>query len=375
LIRLLAIIEATTITGPARNLLDFARLSPACGIETVTATFVRGEPDNLFTRTARAQGTTLETISETGAWDPAVAGKIASLVARLQPSIIQTHAVKSHFLLRRSGVHATHPWVAFHHGYTWPTLKARLYNQLDRWSLPAPRRILTVSQPFRDQLIAIGVDPARIEVIHNAIDHNWGHSDPAATDALRQSLGIPADRNIILIVGRLSREKDHLTLLEAVHKLEPRHRAHLVLVGDGPERPRIEARVRALNMSSQVTLAGQRDSAQPFYSLARIAVLSSLTEGSPNALLEAMAAGVPAIATRVGGVPEIATHEESALLVPPSSVAEMREALDRLLADPQLADALAHRSRHLIAERYTPQARTARLAAIYTELAGAPPHA
>src|SRR5205823_11585403 len=114
------------------------------------------------------------------------------------------------------------------------------------------------------------------------------------------------------IVGRLSREKDHIALLEAVDllraRLGPAVAPHLVIVGEGPERSRIEDKIRRLNLGSTVTLTGQRDSAEPYYGIADVAVLSSRSEGSPNALLEAMAAGVPAVATRVGGVPEIVTH-------------------------------------------------------------------
>lgn len=373
LIRLLAIIEATTITGPARNLLEFARHSQALGVETVIATFVRGESDNLFIRTARAQGTPVELIPESSAFDVSVPRRITALALRLQPNVIQTHAVKSHFLLQRSGLHRRTPWVAFHHGYTWPTFKARLYNQLDRWSLPAAQWVLTVSQPFRDELVSRGVDPGKVQVIHNAIEAGWGRSDPLAASVLRTSLGIAEDRNIILIVGRLSREKDHLTLMEAVHQLKSEHRAHLLLVGEGPERPRIEERIRTLNMASQVTIAGQQDSARPFYGLAAVAVLSSLTEGSPNALLEAMAAGVPAVATRVGGVPEIATDAESALLVPPFDIPRMRDALAQLISNSGFAAMLAARSMRLIAERHTPAARARLLAALYYRLSGISP--
>ena len=81
-LRLLALIEATTITGPARNLLEFARCSAAAGIETTVATFVRGEADNLFTRTTRAQGTRLETVPESGAWDSAVPERLRALAHR-----------------------------------------------------------------------------------------------------------------------------------------------------------------------------------------------------------------------------------------------------------------------------------------------------
>src|SRR5207244_2659936 len=110
-----------------------------------------------------------------------------------------------------------------------------------------------------------------------------------------------------------------------------------------------------------VTLTGQVSSAQPWYGAADVAVLSSLSEGSPNALLEAMAANVPVVATKVGGVPEIVTDGESALLVRPGDAQSMAHALQRLLTEPGLAEALAKRSRELIVERHAPEARMRRL--------------
>src|SRR5580658_6522750 len=171
---LLAIIEAYTITGPAKNLIEFAGQARAEGVETIVGTFVRGARSNLFIETARAAGIQVETIEESGLGDLSVGGKLRELVARVKPDVLQTHAVKSHFLARSAGLHRRTPWVAFHHGYTWPALRTRLYNQLDRWSLRGARRVLTVSGKFRDELIAKGVQPENIEIIQNSIRPDWG---------------------------------------------------------------------------------------------------------------------------------------------------------------------------------------------------------
>jgi len=370
-LRLLAIIEAYSISGPAKNLLEFARLAREAEVETTIATFTRGASNNLFIDTALEGGFPVEVIHESGLFDNSVTRNLSQLVERLRPEIIQTHAVKSHFLARWAFLPGKAPWVAFHHGYTWPTLRARIYNQLDRWSLPAARKVLTVSVPFREELIARGVNPERIEIVHNAIPPDWGRRfrEPDLSRALRAKLGIGADRNVILIVGRLSREKDHLTLLEAIARLPAELRAHLVVVGEGPERPRIEERIRSLNLAGSVTLTGQQGSAEPYYGIAQVAVLSSLSEGSPNALLEAMAAGVPVVATRVGGVPEIATHEETALLVEPGDISAMSSSIARLLQnDAGLAQRLIERSRERILENHAPEARVRRLLEIYAGL-------
>lgn len=364
--RLLAILEAYSITGPAKNLLEFAQLASKEGVETIIATFTRGAASNVFIETTRGRGLPIEVIEENGIYDRRVLQTLHEITRRLEPDLIQTHAVKSHFLARWADLGREIPWVAFHHGYTWPSPRARLYNQLDRWSLRAARKVLTVSAPFREQLIGRGVAPERIEIVHNAIPADWGCKarEPKTAAAFKAQLGIPPQRKVILIVGRLSREKDHLTLLEAVKRLCPAD-LHLIIVGEGPERSRIENQVRLLDLAERVTFTGQQNSAEPYYGIADVAVLSSLSEGSPNALLEAMASGVPVVATSVGGIPEIVSDNESALLVRPGDVAGMSAAMERLLMNPDLAGRLMTRSREVIRLRHAPEARMRKLVEIY----------
>ncbi|HEY4360931.1 MAG TPA: glycosyltransferase family 4 protein [Bryobacteraceae bacterium] len=374
-LRVLAILEATTITGPAKNLLEFARLAreerfdPRA--EVAIATFRREGDSNVFLDAAAQAGVTVHAIPERGRFDRSVIPRLRALVGELKPDIVQTHAVKSHMLLRTSGLHRELPWVAFHHGYTWPDLRARVYNQFDRWSLRFARRVVTVSLPFRDELTARGVEAARISVLHNAIDPNWGSE---RDEALRAELRIPADRKVILIVGRLSREKDHLTLLDAVEAVRKQGGAvpHLLIVGEGPERAPIEEQIRGLRLEGNVTMTGQVASARRYYGIADVAVLSSRSEGSPNALLEAMAARVPVVATAVGGVPEIATDRESALLIAPGDREAMARSLGELLSNRELAESLRANAHRLIEERYSPDRRVCALCEIYREVLARP---
>src|SRR5689334_17566591 len=160
-LRLVAIIEASTITGPAKNLLEFAKGAAALGVDTQVVTFVRGDEANLFVQAAQRDGLGAHAIREQDRYDRRVIRELQGLAARLQPDIIQTHAVKSHFLVRWARLQRRLPWVAFHHGYTWTSARARMYNQLDRWSLRAARKVITVSQPFRSELQDKGVPAER----------------------------------------------------------------------------------------------------------------------------------------------------------------------------------------------------------------------
>jgi glycosyltransferase involved in cell wall biosynthesis len=365
-IRLLAIIEASTVTGPAKNLLQFGQLGPECDppVELTVVTFRRGAAGaDGFLDAVKEAGLPLRVIPESGAYDRTVLDRLRQAVREEQPTVIQSHAVKSHFLVRSSGLHRELPWVASHHGYTWPSLKARVYNGFDQWSLRAARRVLTVTNAFVPELMARGVKRERLEVIHNAIAPVLPR--PAGeVAALRARWGLSVRDRTILSVGRLSREKDHIALLEAFAGLAvPATR--LLIVGEGPERARIEAGISRLGIGERVILTGQQSSAMPFYAVADLAVLPSRSEGSPNALLEAMAAGVPAVATRVGGVPEIACDGETALLVPAGETGALRTAMGRLLEDAGLSERLASAARQLVEREYTPRSRAQRLAAFY----------
>ena len=374
--RVLALLEATTVSGPAKNLLQFAQLArrgteEGGRAEVELAVFRRPHDSSVLLDAAEAAGIAVHAIPEKGRFDRSVMPALADLARRLQPDILQTHSVKSHFLVRYTGLHRRYPWVAFHHGYTATDLRNRVYNQLDRWSLRAAQRLVVVNGQFRDQLVGQWIPRERIAVIHNAIDPQWAAAArrPEAAAALRAKLGIGRDEKVLLIAARLSKEKDHATLLRALADLRDQHRQtpRLIVLGDGPERTHIDAAIGSLNLTGQVILPGWEPS-EPYYGIADAAVLSSIVEGSPNALLEAIGAGVPVVATAVGGIPEMVADGESALLVPAEDAARMAEALDEVLSSPELSQRLAARGREIAAARHSPQARVQAICDVYRQL-------
>jgi len=144
----------------------------------------------------------------------------------------------------------------------------------------------------------------------------------------------------------------------------------LVLVGDGPERSNLVRAAAAARVPAPVIFAGHQRDVRPFYGMADLFVLPSHSEGSPNVLLEAMAAGVPVVATAAGGVPEMTESEETALLVPPSDPEALAGAMIRLLADPPLATRLAANASAMIQSRFSPETYERELTAIYAGLRG-----
>lgn len=374
-IRVVSIVEAWFVTGQAKNLLEFAQRSrvETEGVRAVDlslVTYERGAGEgekNKFVTGARAARVDLDLVTEQGRFDPSALTQIRAIIEKRDPDIIQTHNVKSHFLMRLSGLWKTRKWLAFHHGYTATDFKMRCYNQLDRWSLRAASRVVTVCGAFAQDLAEKAVARDRIIVRHNSVKP-FSHPDAAAIETLRSQF--PPETPLLLVVGRLSHEKGHADFLTALDIL--RHRTslqfHAVLVGDGPEHQRLEALRTKLGLEKTVTLAGLQHDVRPYYAAAAVVVMPSHSEGSPNVLLEAMAAGVPVVATRVGGVPEIANHEETALLTESRNPEALADAMARMLADPALRARLAGNAKELAESQYSPEAYRRALVAIYEKV-------
>ncbi len=159
-----------------------------------------------------------------------------------------------------------------------------------------------------------------------------------------------------------------LEAFKQLYEANPDLNVKLLIVGDGPERERLMATVRATGISERVVFTGQVKNVQPVYAIADVFVLSSHSEGSPNVLLEAMAAQVPIVATAVGGVPEIVENEESALLVPANDPAALAAAIARVVKDNSLSQRLARKATALVETQFTSQNYARSLIEIYLDV-------
>lgn len=388
-LRLLILLEGSTVTGPAKNVLEFCRVSktlePELTVAPMLAAFVReergnpGRTDSNDLKVAAAEdGVELHAVPERFAFDPRIIHELVDLCGQLNPHIIETHHVKSHFLVRLSGLWRARRWIAFHHGYTRDARRTAVYNQLDRWSLRAAHKIITVCEPFKQQLVKIGIPEAGITVLHNAIDANWlnGQEDADATVTTHHESGDSRKRErIVLAVGRLSKEKafnDLIAALGQLRRLRPELLVRLLIVGDGPERQRLEQMTRGRGLQDRVTLLGHVSDPRPYYRKADVVAISSVSEGSPNVVLEAMSAGVPLVATAVGGIPEILSSGETALLVAPQNPTALADAMSVLLSNPDLANRLVRNAREQVSTRFSPRARARSLLDFYSQTCAVP---
>ncbi len=283
-----------------------------------------------------------------------------------RPDIVHTHGNRPDVVdapvARELGV----PTVTTIHGYTDSTPRNRLYGLVQRMSLPAFDAVVAVSRPLATQLAA-RVDRLRLHVIPNAFIPRMTLLDRTAA---RRRLGVHDDRFLIGWVGRMSREKAPDIAIAAMHRLAnlaPGAAMELAMIGDGPEREGLQARCRKSRIESLVRWHGLRHDAARLMAGFDLFVLSSRTEGTPMVILEAMAAHTPIVATRVGGVPDVVSADES-LLVPRDNPDALAAAMLRVMHEPTSARARANRAAEIVATRYDGSAWLDRYATLYSRL-------
>lgn len=217
-----------------------------------------------------------------------------------------------------------------------------------------------------------GVPLNRVVVVRNLMDEaSFIPPDPGTLAEMRRRFGMRPGLTSIGAVANLTPVKDHAMLLRAFARVVRRFPAtQLVLVGEGPQREPLQALTRELALEDRVVFAGFQPNQPNPHFLFDISVLSSVSEGLPNSLLEAMAAGRPVVATAVGAVPEAVVHGESGLLSPRADPVRFADSLEQLLASPARARCMGDAGLWRARERFAPEVALAQLDALYQRVVG-----
>lgn len=237
-------------------------------------------------------------------------------------------------------------------------------NFLTRWLYGRATRIVTTGEALKRELVErTGVPAERIESVPTGADP--AVYAPGDKYAARMHLSLPQDAMLVGIVATLRSWKGHRHLVEALPA-----GATLVIVGDGPQRDALEGQVRSAALQARVHFAGnQRDVVPWMQALDIFALPSYANEGVPQALMQAMLAGLPCVTTTVGGIGELAIDGVTALIVPPENPAALRSALERLMGDPALRSKLGAQARRHCADGFSYERMLDRMEAIYREAA------
>jgi sugar transferase (PEP-CTERM/EpsH1 system associated) len=242
-------------------------------------------------------------------------------------------------------------------------------------------RVFSVSYQLRELHAArTGFDPKRIAVIHNGVDLGRFCPDAAARVRVRRELGLAPDEFCVGCVGNLFPVKGHLTALQGIEGLAARSRNwRLLLIGEGPERQKLEAFVaQRPDWKNHVQLPGTSHRVPDLLQAMDVYVLPSISEGISNSLLEAMASGIPVVATATGGNPEVVVDGESGLLFRVGDAPRLSDHLLRLEADKKLRADLAERALRRVREEFSLDSMVGKYAQLYESLerrAAIPVHA
>jgi glycosyltransferase involved in cell wall biosynthesis len=228
------------------------------------------------------------------------------------------------------------------------------------------QRVIAISGAVRASLLNDGLPPERVVVIPSAVDAA-GLERQRGPD-IRARFGLPADGSVAVSLGSLSPDKDPCALIEAAAQLvRDLPRLHWVLVGEGSLRAMLEARIAEYGLQDRVHLVGTLDEPHLALAGADVFVLSSMAEGLGSSVLAAMAMGVPVVATRVGGVPEV-LGSDAGILVPAQDPIALAAAVRQVLTEPKRADELVRCARTRV-QAFTPDAIARQVAAVYRSFA------
>jgi glycosyltransferase involved in cell wall biosynthesis len=363
-VRVARVITRLNIGGPAIHAI---LLTEALNDATFSSTLVTGTTaahEGDFLQLAVARGVRPVVLPELGREvnptdDLLALAKTVRLFRALRPDVVHTHMAKAGTIGRLAArlcgvpvvVHTYHGHVF--HGYFGPT-QTRVFVAIERALARLTTRIVVVGERQRDEIAGYGVAPsAKLLPIPLGLELGRFLDAERHRGELRRELGLGPAVPLVGIVARLVPIKAHEDFLRAaatIHGVLPE--ARFLVVGDGERRAGLERLADELGLRDAVRFLGWRQDLPRVYADLDVVALASRNEGSPVALIEALAAARPVVATAVGGVPEVVLDGETGLLAPPGQPAALAAAIRRLLADRMLADRLRAAGRRHVYPRY-----------------------
>jgi glycosyltransferase involved in cell wall biosynthesis len=312
--------------------------------------------------------------------------RLAELIRKERPQILHTHTAKAGFVGRIAALLAgnARPPIVVHtfhghvlRGYFNPFVTLG-FRTLERWLASGTTKLIAVSPEVRDDLVRLGVAPQeKFAVIRLGIElgERVGGGDDVRRETRRQ-LGIGPDAFVVGWVGRMTAVKRTDDVLRAFRELLDRDvDAWLCLVGDGPDRAHMERRAHELGIARRCLFVGYQDDVAPYYEAIDALLLPSVNEGTPVSVIEALAAGRPAVATRVGGVPDVVRDGVDGFLSDVGDASTLADRLAELARDPERRAEMGREGREHVVQRYAVDRLVDDVDRLYRELLSALPRA
>ncbi|MBL9093652.1 MAG: glycosyltransferase [Planctomycetaceae bacterium] len=318
-----------------------------------------------------AEGFTVHAMHRRPGFDWRCVRRLAEVLRRENVSVVNAHQYAPFFYSAMSRFGGPQVPILFtEHGRMFPDRRRWKRVLANRLLLKRCDRVVGVGETVRKALIdQEGIAARRVSVVYNGIDLDRFDATQVRRDVVRQELGYADDDVLIVQVARLDPIKDHGTALRAFARLWRRcPSARLIIVGDGVERGAIETKIDELGVGDGVRLLGTRHDVPRLFAAADVCLLTSVSEGVPLTVLEAMACGVPVVATRVGGVSEIVSDGESGLLADPGDDAKLAEHLQKFAEDPVLRSRSGAAGRRCVGRSFSAAQMLRKYASLYEDM-------
>jgi len=353
--------------GPERQLHMHARLAMKAGCDITIASFTEKGKSPEFLKVMVKDNVRTCLFKVRNAYDLSAIAKLRKYLRENKIHILCTHDYRTQFIgfwaVRNTGSR----WMAFSRGWTSENLKIILYNLLDKMILRFADHLVAVSHSQKQKLKKWLVPGDKISVVHNAINpENFLHIEK--TD-MKKEFGFPDDSLVYISGGRFSKEKGMTYLVQAAIKAISRNaRLRFVLFGDGPDLASIREAISQSGNDDKILCPGFRSNFISYLKGSDFFINPSLSEGLPNVVLEAMATGIPILATSVGGVPEIISHQKNGYLVPPGNVDSLATGIIFLSSEEDRVREYAMKARKSIDARFSFEKQNEKLISLYKKL-------
>ena len=367
---ILIIISTGIIGGPGKGLFHFLKQAPELGFDYTLcnffATWMKHDKYEFYER-ATALGIKLHLIKQNFPIDPMLIPRAIKIKNQYNNNIIQTHGYKPNVIGFFLKLFLKIQWIGFAHGYTDDDRKMRIYNWIDSLALRYADKVVAVSGSTKKLLVKKGIKSSKIIIIRNAIDKSELIPNKSERD-IRTALRIEEKQLVVGVVGRLGPEKGQIVFLKAFRKLlQVMPHTKALMIGDGQERNCLEDYCQDNNMVNNVIFTGHINNVADYYQIMNLLVIPSFSEGLPNVLLEAMAFGVPVIATSVGGIPEV-INNNNGILLPPADPNRMSDEIVALLGNKERVEVFKVNARNTISYFFEPVQRNRKIVDIYNSL-------
>lgn len=367
-VKVLQLISSGGYYGAENMLLNLCASQEQSGCQNSLLLFYNVHVPNVeFYERARRRGIGVRMVHCNGRADWRAVRQIEEYIQEDAVDLVHTHGYKADLYGYLAAWRCHKPLVATCHNWVGGTAALGIYNHLDRMALKKFNALAAVSDTVARRLLAFGVPAEKIKTIANGID----------VKAFERAEPLPLlnaeGSTVVGVVARLDLQKGFEYLLQAARELcKTFPGLKIVIVGEGPDRDKIESMIQQYGLQSSVMLAGQQSNMPGVYAAMDIFVLPSLNEGLPMTVLEAMAASKPVIATRVGAIPGVIKDAENGLLVDPRNSEGLRNAIASLLDDPERRRRLGDRAHAWVSRNYTSEAMALKYREMYEEVLGKP---